>query len=91
MSAEASAARARRFGVGGMVAVSLLAFGFSFALVPLYRIACEKVFGIRLERGPAETASTATGRDRMVTVRFDGDVNSKLPATKIEVSPIALL
>lgn len=79
MSADASAARARRFGVGGMVAVSLLAFGFSFALVPLYRIACEKVFGIRLERGPAETASAATGRDRMVTVRFDGDVNSKLP------------
>lgn len=79
MSTEASTARARRFGVGGMVAVSLLAFGFSFALVPLYRIACEKVFGIRLERGPAETASAATGRDRMVTVRFDGDVNSKLP------------
>ncbi|GAA4794357.1 cytochrome c oxidase assembly protein [Lysobacter hankyongensis] len=79
MSAETSAARARRFGVGGMVAVSLLAFGFSFALVPLYRIACEKVFGIRLERGPAETAAAATGHDRMITVRFDGDVNSKLP------------
>ena len=80
MSADASAARARRFGVGGMVAVSLLAFGFSFALVPLYRIACEKVFGIRLERGAAETAAVIEARrDRMVTVRFDGDVNSKLP------------
>ena len=79
MSGDASTARARRIGVGGMVAVSLMAFGFSFALVPLYRIACEKVFGIRLERGPAETAAVAARSDRLVTVRFDGDVNSKLP------------
>jgi cytochrome c oxidase assembly protein subunit 11 len=79
MSVAVPAAQARRFGVGGMVAVSLLAFGFSFALVPLYRIACEKVFGIRLERGPADAAVAATRSDRVVTVRFDGDVNSKLP------------
>jgi cytochrome c oxidase assembly protein subunit 11 len=79
MSGDASTARTRRIGVGGMVAVSLMAFGFSFALVPLYRIACEKVFGIRLERGPAETAAVAARSDRLVTVRFDGDVNSKLP------------
>lgn len=79
MTTDIPAARARRFGIGGMVAVSLLAFGFSFALVPLYRIACEKVFGIRLERGPADAAVAAARSDRTITVRFDGDVNSKLP------------
>lgn len=81
MSGDASVARQRRFGVGGMVAISLFAFGFSFALVPLYRIACEKVFGIRLEREAAGTdAARGPARsDRMVTVRFDGGVNSKLP------------
>ena len=36
---NAETASKRSLGIGGMVAVSLLAFGFSFALVPLYRIA----------------------------------------------------
>ena len=35
-------------GLAKMVAVALGAFGFTFALVPLYRIACEKVFGLSL-------------------------------------------
>ena len=79
MSGEA--ARSRKLGIGGMVAVSVVAFGFSFALVPLYRIACEKVFGIRLERGAAEAgdAKASARSERMVTVTFDGGVNSKLP------------
>lgn len=74
-------AKRHRIGIGGMVAVTLLAFGFSFALVPLYRIACEKVFGIRLERGPVAQgdAVAAVRDDRMVTVVFDANVNSKLP------------
>lgn len=61
--------------------VSLLAFGFCFALVPLYRIACEKVFGIRLERGPAEGEVVAANarKGRTITVMFDAGVNSKLP------------
>jgi hypothetical protein len=42
----------RSFGVAKLVGVALAAFGFAFSLVPLYRIACEKVFGIRLEQGP---------------------------------------
>ena len=42
-------------GLAKMVVVALCAFAFTFALVPLYRIACEKVFGIRL----AQTASYA--------------------------------
>jgi cytochrome c oxidase assembly protein subunit 11 len=79
--APASGASRHKIGIGGMIAVSLLAFGFSFALVPLYRIACEKVFGIRLERGPTGDATVAAGKrdERIVTVMFDGGVNSKLP------------
>lgn len=69
------------FGTGKMVAVALAAFAFTFALVPLYRIACEKVFGIRLEKNAVD-GSQATKADpsaRMITVQFDGGVNSKLP------------
>ncbi len=72
--------RARDFGVGKMVGVALAAFGFAFALVPLYRIACEKLFGVRLEQGPAQVvAMSVAKRERWVTVQFDGGVNSKLP------------
>jgi cytochrome c oxidase assembly protein subunit 11 len=81
-TASTAAPSARhKIGIGGMVMVSLLAFGFSFALVPLYRIACEKVFGIRLDRGPIDESSVAASprQDREVTVLFDGGVNSKLP------------
>ncbi len=84
-AADATAANVapskRTIGVGGMVAISVFAFGFCFALVPLYRIACEKVFGIRLERGPAasETVAANERKDRVVTVMFDAGVNSKLP------------
>lgn len=64
-----------------LLGVALGAFAFTFALVPMYRIVCEKVFGVRLEQGPsafdakAETPATA----RWVTIEFDGGVNSKLP------------
>jgi len=60
--------------------VALAVFVLTFSLVPLYRIACEKVFGVRLERGSGAAAGTAaaTGK-RTVRVEFDGGVNSKLP------------
>ena len=48
---------ARTFGVLKLFGVALAAFGFAFSLVPLYRIACEKVFGVRLEQGPATVAA----------------------------------
>jgi cytochrome c oxidase assembly protein subunit 11 len=68
------------FGVAKMAGVALAAFGFAFALVPLYRIACEKVFGVRLEQGPAVgKAEASDAAERWVTVQFDGGVNSKLP------------
>ena len=49
--------------------------------MPLYRIACEKVFGIRLDNTAANapTAAAAPQEGRWVTVEFDGTVNSKLP------------
>ena len=67
-----------------LAGVALAAFAFTFSLVPLYRIACEKVFGIRLEGGTGQaragTAAFAAERKaRTVTVQFDGGVNSKLP------------
>jgi len=66
-----------------LVGVALAAFAFTFALVPLYRIACEKVFGVRLEKsaidGEQVAALASAGKERTITVMFDGGVNSKLP------------
>ncbi|MGC4010509.1 MAG: cytochrome c oxidase assembly protein [Pseudomonas sp.] len=75
------AAPARRpLRLGRMLAVAAAAFVFTFSMVPLYRIACEKVFGIRLQSGVQQAvAARADGRVRTVTVQFDGGVNSKLP------------
>ncbi|WP_242108810.1 cytochrome c oxidase assembly protein [Luteimonas aquatica] len=76
----------QRLGVLKMVGVALGAFAFTFALVPLYRIACEKVFGVRLEKGAVgeERAAAletrgAAAQERWITIEFDGGVNSKLP------------
>ena len=58
------------------------AFVFTFALVPVYRIACEKVFGIKLAQGPAgeqQVIGMHADAQRVVTVEFDGTVNSSLP------------
>lgn len=67
-------------GLTKMLIAAAVAFAFSFSLVPLYRIACEKVFGIRLDNTAAEyTANANAAVDRMITVEFDGGVNSKLP------------
>ena len=71
------AATARRIAL-----VSVLSFGAAFGLVPLYEIACEKVFGIKLETGPAgerRLADIAIDPHRTVRVEFDATVNSKLP------------
>ncbi len=78
MSTPAATAR-RTAGLGRMAAVVVGVFLLTFSLVPLYRIACEKVFGIRLERGPAQAAAAVASGKRTVRVEFDGGVNSKLP------------
>ncbi|WP_353086159.1 cytochrome c oxidase assembly protein [Stenotrophomonas sp.] len=77
---EPRPAPARHAGLPRLIGVALAVFVLTFSLVPLYRIACEKVFGVRLERGPGAAAGTAaaTGK-RTVRVEFDGGVNSKLP------------
>ena len=75
-----STGKSNAAGLFKLVGVSLAAFAFTFSLVPLYRIACEKVFGIRLEQGPGEAQAAALApKTRTVTVQFDGGVNSKLP------------
>ena len=70
-------------GAAKMVGVAIAAFAFTFSLVPMYRIACEKVFGIRVEQsaigGDRTAALEARKSDRVITVQFDGGVNSKLP------------
>ena len=72
-----------RNGAGALklLGVALGAFAFTFAMVPLYNIACQKVFGVRLEKGPADAQAKAKApaAERWVTVQFDGGVNSKLP------------
>ncbi|MCD9033735.1 cytochrome c oxidase assembly protein [Luteimonas sp. Y-2-2-4F] len=74
---------ARRSDVVKLVAIAVAAFAFTFSLVPLYRIACEKVFGIRLDNTaatvPAGAAAAAPVAERWVTVEFDASVNSRLP------------
>ena len=71
---------ARNAGIVRLVGVALAVFVLTFSLVPLYRIACEKVFGVRLERGASQgAAQQATTGKRTVRVEFDGGVNSKLP------------
>jgi len=76
---QASTAR-KNAGLTKMVVVAIGAFALTFALVPLYRIACEKVFGIRLERTASDGVQDAkAAAKRVITVQFDGGVNSKLP------------
>jgi len=78
---SAGGAPVSKRGIGKLVAISLAAFAFTFSLVPLYRIACEKVFGIRLDNTAADASAVAAAvpDERWVTVEFDGSVNSKLP------------
>jgi cytochrome c oxidase assembly protein subunit 11 len=80
----------------GVVAASFL---FGFALVPLYRIACEQVLGIKLSEGAVDAAQVAhmqVDESRTVVVEFVTSVNSKLPwdfkaeNRRIEVHPGAL-
>lgn len=80
MSAERSSANRRLFRKLAIVAGG--SFLFAFSLVPLYRIACEKVFGIKLDQGAApasEVRAFEVDRSRVVTVQFDANVNEGLP------------
>ena len=77
---DTAPAPSRHAGLPRLIGVAVAVFLLTFSLVPLYRIACEKVFGVRLERGPGAQASLgAAGGKRTVRVEFDGGVNSQLP------------
>ena len=78
---------------GGVVLASFL---FGFAMVPLYRIACEQVLGIKLAGdivAPEKVAAMGVDESRTVTVEFVASVNSKLPwafapeVSRVEVHP----
>ena len=64
-----------------MVLVAILMFGFAFALVPLYNIFCE-ITGLNGKTsGQVEEDVLKTqivDENRLVTVQFDGSVNSEL-------------
>ncbi|KAF1014271.1 MAG: Cytochrome c oxidase assembly protein CtaG [Stenotrophomonas maltophilia] len=80
MSGQPATPAPRHAGLPRLIGVAVAVFLLTFSLVPLYRIACEKVFGVRLERGPGSQASAAAAAGkRTVRVEFDGGVNSKLP------------
>jgi cytochrome c oxidase assembly protein subunit 11 len=61
--------------------VSAGSFVFAFSMIPLYNVACEKVFGIKLEKGAAgqqQLSGVKADDTRTIRVQFDGTVNSKL-------------
>jgi len=67
-----------------MVWLAVGSFGFAFAMVPMYNIACEKVFGIKLDKTAVAAPKAGAAKPdekRTVQVYFDGTVNSKLPWT----------
>lgn len=79
--------------------VVVAAFLFGFAMVPVYRIACEHVLGIRMSGEAADAAQVALlteDTSRTVAVEFVANVNSKLPWTftaekaRIEIHPGAV-
>lgn len=62
--------------------VCATAFLFGWGMIPLYRITCEHVLGIKLSKGGvSETAAASFVEDpsRTITVQFVANVNSKLP------------
>ncbi len=75
--------------------VSVLMFGFGFALVPLYNVFCE-ITGINGKTGrisASEVSQADIDLNRTVVVQFDSTVNSSLPwhiqpkQTSMEVVP----
>lgn len=64
------------------LAVCVASFLFGFRVMPpIYRIACEHIFGIRFENKAADSAKVAgfsADQSRWVEVQFVGNVNSAL-------------
>lgn len=66
------------------------AFMFGFAMVPVYRIVCEHVLGIKLAEGAADQTAVAGLKEdssRTINVQFVASVNSKMPWTFVPELP----
>lgn len=76
-----SKSRRNRFAAYACVAFVAAMVGASYAAVPLYRMFCQVTgFGGTTQVSKAAPADVpADAKDRMVTVQFDGNVNSQLP------------
>ena len=82
MSAPTPSSQRNRGVLKAALIVCACAFLFGFAMVPIYRIACEHVFGIKLAQGAASSEKTGgfvEDDTRTVRVQFVANVNSKLP------------
>lgn len=78
MSAADPGSRASRRTAAKLFAVALAMFGFGYALVPLYEIACQ-VLGINGKTGRVEAAAGAIDTSRTIRVEFTGQVMAGLP------------
>ncbi len=67
--------------LGKAALVTAGAFAFCFAMVPLYRIACEQVFGIRMNDGGAVgvegVGALEVDLSRTVKVQFDASIHNE--------------
>lgn len=84
MNAAVAARQSSAHIVRTTLIVCAAAFLFGWAMIPLYRIACEHVLGIKLSEGgvsKAQAAAYVEDESRLVTVQFVASVNSKLPWT----------
>jgi cytochrome c oxidase assembly protein subunit 11 len=71
-----------------LFAVVLGMIGLAFASVPLYRLFCVATgFGGTPQRVTAESAPAGPVSDRVITIRFNADVNSELPWSFQPVQP----
>jgi cytochrome c oxidase assembly protein subunit 11 len=64
--------------LGKLVVVSLLMFGFGFALVPFYYKICEAT-GINAGAEQSLASNTQVDSSRWVTIEFDANTNAALP------------
>ncbi len=96
MNAPSSQAGNNRKLLKVALGVSMGGLLFGFAMVPLYRVMCEHVLGIKMAEdvvNPGKLASMQVDLSRLVAVEFVANVNSKLPwdfrpeLNRIEVHP----
>ncbi len=78
-----------------LFAITIVMFGFGYALVPLYDVFCD-ITGLNGKTGvisQEEAGAMGIDEDRLVTVQFDTNVNGNLPwlfrpgINKIQVHP----